>query len=314
MDLPEGYSLKAPQLEDVPAIAAALIASDVDAYGTPDSDENDVKDDWAYEGFDPTTDAWVVVRPDGGAAGYAGVFKKKPGEVLEAYGTVHPEDRGRGIGFALMRLVEQRAETYLHEVGADEIDLQQHIIGVDEAAAELFASGGYRVIRHTWRMAIDLAGELREFPCPDGIEVRTFRPGEEQAVHTLNQEAFADHWQYNPQSYEVWLRRTVGSDAFDPELWLLATHGDRLVGESLSYIYSGQGYVDSLSVLPEFRGRGVAAQLLSRSFALFKDRGLSTVALHVDAQNPTGATRLYERVGMHIDRVYDLYGRKVTRS
>ena len=314
MELREGYSVRAPGPDDVSAIAETLAAGDTYFNGSPDTDENDIKEDWGYEDFDPSTDSWMVVGREGRVAGYAAVFKKNPGETLEAYGGVHPEERGRGVGSTLVRLIEERAASYMSEMDVDEIVLQHHVIGVDKAGLALFTAMDYRVIRHMWRMAIDLGGDLHEFPCPDGIKVRTFKKGEEQAVHALEEEGFQDHWQFSPQSYDVWLRRTLESDAFDPELWLLASDGDRLVGHSLSHLHLGEGYVDSLSVLRDWRGKGLAAHLLSRSFELFKQRGLSTATLHVDALNPTGATRLYERVGMHVDRVYDLYARKVSRA
>jgi ribosomal protein S18 acetylase RimI-like enzyme len=41
--------------------------------------------------------------------------------------------------------------------------------------------------------------------------------------------------------------------------------------------------------------------LLQHSFAEFYRRGMRRVGLGVDAQNLTGALRLYERAGMHSD-------------
>ena len=44
-------------------------------------------------------------------------------------------------------------------------------------------------------------------------------------------------------------------------------------------------------------------------FAEFARRGLSQVRLKVDAGNPTGAVRLYRRVGMDELRRYAIYAR-----
>ena len=57
-----------------------------------------------------------------------------------------------------------------------------------------------------------------------------------------------------------------------------------------------------LGVLPDFRQRGLAQALLRHTFAEYASRGLDTVGLGVDAENPTGAVRLYERAGMHVAR------------
>ena len=54
-----------------------------------------------------------------------------------------------------------------------------------------------------------------------------------------------------------------------------------------------------LGVLREGRGRGVAKALLHASFARYAADGRAAVKLHVDADSPTGATHLYESVGMY---------------
>ena len=60
------------------------------------------------------------------------------------------------------------------------------------------------------------------------------------------------------------------------------------------------GWVGSLGVRDGWRRRGIGESLLLTSFAEFHRRGERKVALGVDVQNPTGATRLYERVGMRV--------------
>jgi ribosomal protein S18 acetylase RimI-like enzyme len=58
--------------------------------------------------------------------------------------------------------------------------------------------------------------------------------------------------------------------------------------------------VNLIGVRPEWRRRGIAEALLRAAFAEFFRRGELRVALGVDAESPTGATRLYERVGMRV--------------
>ena len=59
----------------------------------------------------------------------------------------------------------------------------------------------------------------------------------------------------------------------------------------------------------ERRGRGAGEALLRRSFALFAGRGIRRVLLAVDAENATGATALYERVGMRVVGRFDWWER-----
>ena len=70
-----------------------------------------------------------------------------------------------------------------------------------------------------------------------------------------------------------------------------------------------RGWVDYLAVSASHRGRGIGPALLRRSFAMFADRGVRRVLVSVDAQNPTGATAVYERVGMRIVNAWDLWER-----
>ena len=89
---------------------------------------------------------------------------------------------------------------------------------------------------------------------------------------------------------------------FDPALWWVAQDGDRLagyVGARLSGDDDPElGYVGLLGVLAPYRRRGIGEALLRRTFRALHDRGQKGCELHVDADSPTGATRLYERVGM----------------
>ena len=62
-----------------------------------------------------------------------------------------------------------------------------------------------------------------------------------------------------------------------------------------------------------WRKRGLGLALLLQAFNEFYQRGDRTVGLGVDAQSLTGATRLYEKAGMHVTRRYDTY-EKVIRE
>jgi mycothiol synthase len=155
-------------------------------------------------------------------------------------------------------------------------------------------------------MLITLDGELEEPAWPEGIAARRFRPGEERRVHEATNAAFAEEWYFDPLPFDEWWRRKTGRPTFAPELWWLAEDGDELAGFSLNgWSSSGEpqcGWVDSLGVLPGYRRRGLGAALLRQSFRDLRDRGATRVGLGVDAQNETGAVRLYEGVGMHVQR------------
>ena len=59
-----------------------------------------------------------------------------------------------------------------------------------------------------------------------------------------------------------------------------------------------------LAVHPEHRRRGLGEALLHHAARTYRAAGVTKVGLKVDSDNPTGAPRLYERLGYRTDRVY----------
>ena len=190
------------------------------------------------------------------------------------------------------------------------ITLEQWIAGANEAARALMRAAGYDEVRHIWGMRIDLAGTLEPPSWPEGIAVRACASAADlRRVYAANDEAFRDHWHYEPQSYEQFASMLVETDAFDPSLWFLAEtdEGGEVAGIALCEALADRGWVNHLAVRRLWRGRGLGMALLRHAFAEFARRGLRTVSLGVDAQNLTGATRLYERAGMAVERRYDIF-------
>jgi ribosomal protein S18 acetylase RimI-like enzyme len=71
------------------------------------------------------------------------------------------------------------------------------------------------------------------------------------------------------------------------------------------------GWVGTLGVRRPWRKRGLGLALLRYSFNEFYRRGIRKVGLGVDAQNLTGALRLYEGAGMHVHQTFDQYEKEL---
>ncbi len=74
----------------------------------------------------------------------------------------------------------------------------------------------------------------------------------------------------------------------------------------------GMGWIATVAVRPDWRKRGLGLAMLYESFRRFRDLGETIVGLGVDAQNPTGATRLYERAGMRRAWAAAVYEKELT--
>src|SRR3954447_2658872 len=231
------------------------------------------------------------------------------------YFDVWPEGDSADVDMAapgLWDVALDHAENRAQALGARRVRM---FVAGGSDVGDRIATRGSRPIRPWLTMEVEFGVEAPPEPViPEGIELRLYRhPDDEQQVYEAVQEAFADHWGFHPQSIESWREFTVKWRNFDPDLWLLAWAGDEVAGASLNYPDRvddpGYGWIGTLGVRRPWRRRGVGEALLRRSFAMLHARGLRTVRLGVDAENPTGATRLYERVGMRVLRQSDTWER-----
>jgi hypothetical protein len=179
----------------------------------------------------------------------------------------------------------------------------------------VYEEGGYTLVRHSFQMRIEFDGEVPEPEWPDSFVVRNFRAGDDERVYAAQQDAFADHWDFHPQTFEQWRVFTIDRHDFDPELWWLVEDGDELVAVALNW-WHASGDPQYAGCRPSASGRpgagGVlATSLLRQSFRTFRERGATRVGLSVDAENTTGAVSLYERAGMRPVRRNDIYEKRL---
>ena len=68
--------------------------------------------------------------------------------------------------------------------------------GTSRVLREVYDSAGWRMVRHSFEMRIELADDLPKPSWPDGLSPRNFLTGEDDRVYEANMDAFADHWDF----------------------------------------------------------------------------------------------------------------------
>lgn len=306
---PEGHSVRPPSAEDLANVAALVRASDLADFGEPDYPEEELRADWKQ--LDLSADARLVLTSTGATVGYVSVSRRGPLR-LDAEGFVHPEHAGNGVGTYLVRLAEARArEQASLSPGGSRVALNNNINGRNEAAIRLLRREGYEAARHFWRMSVEFHEPPPRPSWPQGVSVRACRNGDdERTVFAVTDEAFEDHWGHSTTTFEDWEGRKKRA-SFDPDLWFLVLVGGEAVCAAVCEERTGEGWVEELAVRRRWRRRGLGLALLRHVFGEFCRRGTRKVALGVDSQNLTGATRLYERAGMREDRLYSMYRKEL---
>ena len=138
---------------------------------------------------------------------------------------------------------------------------------------------------------------------------------ERRRLYAVQQESFADHWNHTPRSYDECLEHLDGKGGDDPDgWWLLEVDGVPaavcLLDESRADL--GDGYVRTLGVAREFRGRGLAQLLLSARSLYYRERGRAGVQLGVDSRAPPAPTSSTRRSAWPHPRARRLVVRPLT--
>jgi mycothiol synthase len=300
--LSTGLNLRPAQWSDLEAVTQLIYdvcAADGDPTVAVTPEE--LKHEWETPGFELERDAFLIETSDGRLAGYEEFFNEHEHARLRTDGYVHPDWKGRGIGTSLLRRIEQRAREELSLAQPDvRVSLHSTTDQRDAVGLELHRNEGYQPLRYHWRMEIVLDGPPPEPKFPEGIELRPFIQGEHDvAVWQAQNEAWRDHWGSHDVTLEEWKRSRFDDPKFDPTLWQIAWDGEQVAGFSMNRYRMGIGWIRTLGVRRPWRKRGLGEALLLHSFGEFYKRGTKTIGLGVDAQNPTGATRLYQKAGMY---------------
>lgn len=315
--IPEGFEIRAASADDAQVIAEIVNEVMVAETGVPWTTTEEQRDELTSPGRDPRLANVVLVEPSGGAIGYVQFVAdvETPGPVI-AFVYVRPHLWGRGLNAWLMGLAEERVRT--------RSELEPAVLRVarfadNEPAERLFVALGYGLVRTFWMMRIALDSPPSVARVPDGIVIRTFEPGrDELPTYTALAEGFAEHWGGPFGSFEEWRHLHVDGEGsgFDPSLWFLATDGEEVVGAAGCLERSPRSddtaEVAELAVRSPWRRRGIALALLHSAFGEFHRRGLPMAELGVDAENPTGATHLYERAGMHVAFSWELWEKQLS--
>jgi mycothiol synthase len=271
--------------DDLDAVLALQRAWNEAVYGEPRTTREMLAARWPRAGH------WVVESGRGVIDGYGVVDSGGGFEVW-----VTPGIAVDGVGRELVQAIE----------GDHPGRLEAVVPAWAPGLAGLLDDLGFEVATEVLEMAVELRPRLAEPGWPAGVRLRPFDADRDAAdVHACLIEAFAESDE-RVAPFDEWRPWLLGDPSYDPALVLVAEADGEVAGMAQCWV---EGFVKDLAVRPAFRGRGLGEALLRAVFAEFARRGVAQVRLKVDADNPTGAVRLYRRVGMDELRRYAVYMR-----
>jgi len=285
------FTFRRPVPDDLAVAARIFAAEEQDVRGRSTWGVAETADWWNASNLD---ESWMV-EADGEPAAM-GMLMSRPERTI-CWVSVDPRYNGRGLSTELLARGEQRAR----ELGSARLSVGT--FAENDAAVRLFDLLGFRETRHYYQMRIDLDRASEPPVWPPGITVSTFRREDARDFKGALDEAFAEEWGHYAMPFEEWKQRRVEAPDADFSLWFIARDRGEVAGVLRGAANRhGGGFVAALGVRKRWRRRGLGLALLRYAFAEFHRRGMPHVTLGVDAENPTGATRLYEGAGMRVEK------------
>lgn len=316
--LPEGYTVRPATMDDIEGYADLVAACNIEQYGDPMINAERIRSEWKQSSFNLESSTRLIEAADGSVVALAELWDTDAIPVHIWNGArVHPEHRGRGLGTWLLRWSTLRAQEAIDRCPPEaRVALFAGCQKGFEPAETLLTAEGFKATRHWWTMRIDRPDDVSAAPqpvFPDGITVRSMRyPEDFRDTAWAANDAFKDHWGHVDQPFEKdleqWRDWIENNPDFDPAVWFIAIDEARneIAGVSLCEKIARNdpklAVLDTLGVRRDWRRQGLALALLYHTFNHFWEMGHNAVILGVDATSLTGATKLYEKAGMYVER------------
>ena len=304
MTIPPPYRVRTVDpAADVEVAAAILEACDLYDVGFADNESTWLRDDWRDSSF---RGAWLIEAADGEPVAYTTLSAVDPGATIDSFAAILPAHR-QALRAPVVSYLEEEARRFA-------VGQASMIVAVSstDPAGEVLGSLGFAFSRAFWHMEREIDPGFRASLPPPGVSLRPYvSPEDDRLGWQLLGEVFADHYAIDPKSFEDHTADVLDHERWDPGLAAFAVVEGEPAGIVVAEIIDGVGWIDDVGVRERFRGRGIGRALLEHGFELLAARGVDRIQLNVDSQNATGATRLYERAGMHIRRSFDCFEKQL---
>lgn len=295
--------------DDLDALWRVAVACEAEVLDEPITTREEIRSQLESPEADIVDGVRVALDDDGEMVGFVAIEVDEVGTEVMVDAYARP-----GAGSEVLDLLLGHGVAYAKSrapAGVEGWYASAGVLLTDVPYAQAVAQAGFRPVRRFHRMKVEHT-ELIEPPVvPSGWEITAVGEDDagQRAVHSVLEEAFAEHWRHVHHPWDDWIGY-FRNRGYDPTQWYLATVDGAPVGALVGNETSaelGSTYVSMLGVLKPFRGQGIARALLLTAFAEGQRRGRTSARLGVDTENGTGAPALYASLGMTPAEVVDAY-------
>jgi mycothiol synthase len=305
----QGLKMRPATMSDLDSILNVINAYMLKRIGLATHSLDQVRSFMTLPNINLETDYRVIVNEEDEAVAVMSLTTIDPFVENHIHFRIHPDYEGIGLEETLYDWAESRALENIKLAPADaKVVVGDWLNEVDTVGNAFIEARGFEHVREFTKMKIDLENtDIPEPVFPANITIDTYSQiNDLEAWTEAFNISFRDHWGHVDallDEAQHWLETTP---YVDTDYFFLAMDGDKIAGMSLCLMHLTEdmnaGYIETVGVLPEYRRQGIALNLLRYSFRELKAVGRKRAVLDVDADSLTGATRLYEKAGMHVVR------------
>jgi mycothiol synthase len=216
---------------------------------------------------------------------------------------IHPKKRDRVLKNNTLKWIEQHLKTTARQRNLP-VNLRVYSREDQMTAIVWLKQHEFTTDRSFITMARSLYQPIPEPQLPAGFKLITMKDLRELEpwVETYN-ESFIDHWNHHDLTLET-VESWLNSCHYQPELNLIAVAPDNTLAALCNCNIQAEtadqiktGWIEWLGTRRGFRKMGLGRSLLFAGLQQLKAAGIQLAKLSVDADSPTGADRLYQKVG-----------------
>jgi GNAT superfamily N-acetyltransferase len=189
----EGYRVRPARFDDLEAAVNLYNICSHIFLGSDECRPDEVQQEWELPAFNLESATRVVLSPKGNLVGYIEVWDvKDPPVNTYVWGRVHPDLENKGIGKAMMEWAESRARKAISRTPDHaRVVMRSFVFSTYPFGIKLLEDADMRLIRHIYRMRINLATQPPPPQWPEGIQLRPFDLDRDaEAVYLAEEDAF----------------------------------------------------------------------------------------------------------------------------
>ncbi len=270
---------------------------------------SELQQEFNQPSLDVARDIRLWEDAEGNLIAFAQLSISEPGEVIDGWlwFRVRPDARSGDVEAATVAWGETRMREVKQQLGAS-VKLRSWARAENADRISVLTNSGFKPDRYFCRLARSLSDPIPQPQFPEGFALPQ-SPGAEDAeawVEMFNQ-TFIDHWNHHDLTVENFKYNLAKPD-YRNDLDLIVVDDD---GKFAAFCYCeisqeendrtgrNEGWIGVLGTRRGFRKIGLGRAMLLAGLHRLKAAGVETAILGVDADNQSGAMRLYESVGFH---------------